>query len=183
VSAVVAFEVYKTWVMAAFENVDDAVPLALSYIHSVAVEKGWSDAWLRHAERLVEVSDVAAGVDGIGRARDFWGKLESNWNATSNKVNGQVPTNWDKLSSLWARMRAGDLDASQAPGGLDYAWEWVAESAQDLRNVGAAAGDVVVNLSEGAASGAKGFENLSQGQGGQALAIVVLLGIIAAALR
>lgn len=174
-SAALAYEVYVAWISDAFTDTDDAVPLALSYIQSVAEEKRWSAAWLRYAQQLVSAADTTAGVDGIGHARDFWGHLIGYWSDAVTKTKGGTPANWDKLGALWVRMRDMDLDASQAPDGLDYAWEWVAESAQDIRDIGGAIG----NAADALSSGARGLENLTETGTGQG---VLLLAAAAAAL-
>lgn len=170
-----ALLVYEGWVASAqSEDEEAAVLLALSYTQAVADEKGWSSAWLAHGRRLIEAAD-SAGNDPVG----FWAELTSSWAETYRKVGGKTPPNWDKLGAFWEEMRDEEAIAQQAPSGLDYAWEWVVESAQDLRDIGNAAG----NLADAAGSGARGLENLTESTMGQGVLLLVAAVAAVVALR
>ena len=152
----------------------DAVELALVMLAAVADEKRWTDSWTEYGTKIIAWSEESTP----GNASEFWSVLTDAWNQVAERAElsgAKTAPNWSNLGRAYQSARDGQLRADQAPSGLEYAWEFVVESATDLRGGIESAGAIAEKSAEAGLEAGKAAGSLLSGKGGQILALVAAL--------
>lgn len=131
-------------------SLDLAVAQAQTWTRNTAQAKSWTAGWSAVGEALITQAKANAdrwNASDSTQAADFWRLLSESWDKVTAQANGSqvsLPTNWTKLGGVWDSAVASTQSAAaqtDAASPLTIAGGTVAGAAQDLADVGQAAGE------------------------------------------
>lgn len=131
-------------------SLDLAVAQAQTWMRNTAQAKSWTAGWSAVGEALITQAKSNAdrwNASDATQAADFWRYLGESWDKVTSQAQAQavtLPTNWTKLGGVWDSAVSSTQSAAaqtDAASPLTIAGGTVAGAAQDLADVGQAAGE------------------------------------------